>query len=113
MNYVSPFYRFGENRIDITTHKSSSVILCLSVVMETCVNFVATLWFLQAYQLWRIRVSEPLSSNGRLCSASLTAHFRRSGVMSQYLLHFQGRRWRRHVSPKHQLSFNGLRGFVS
>jgi hypothetical protein len=24
------------------------------------------------------------SSNGRLCGASLTAHFRRSGVMSQY-----------------------------
>jgi hypothetical protein len=28
--------------------------------------------------------SEPLSSNGRLCGASLTAHFRCSGVMSQY-----------------------------
>jgi hypothetical protein len=29
-------------------------------------------------------LSEPLSSSGRLCVASLTAHFRRSGIMSQY-----------------------------
>jgi hypothetical protein len=28
--------------------------------------------------------NKPLSSNGRLCGTSLTAHFRRSGVMSQY-----------------------------
>jgi hypothetical protein len=27
--------------------------------------------------------SEPLSSNGRLCGAFLTAHFQPSGVMSQ------------------------------
>jgi hypothetical protein len=26
---------------------------------------------------------EPLSSNGRVCSASLTAHFQRSGFMSK------------------------------
>jgi hypothetical protein len=28
--------------------------------------------------------TEPLSRNGRICGAFLTAHFRRSGVMSQY-----------------------------
>jgi hypothetical protein len=43
---------------------------------------------LQQLTIWsRVRwyaPSEPLSSNGRLCGASMTAQFRRSGVMSQY-----------------------------
>jgi hypothetical protein len=30
--------------------------LCLSFAVERCVNFVATLWILQAYPLLRIRV---------------------------------------------------------
>jgi hypothetical protein len=53
---LSPFYNFGANGIEITTCNSSSAIVCLSVAVETCVKFVATLWFLQAYPLPRIRV---------------------------------------------------------
>jgi hypothetical protein len=53
---MSPFYNFGASRIEITHCNSSSVILCLPDVAETCVNFVATLWFLQAYPLLRMRV---------------------------------------------------------
>jgi hypothetical protein len=84
INYVSPCYDFSANRMEITTSNRSSVILSLSVAVEMCVSFVATLWFLQVYPLPRMCFSEPLSSNGRLCGASLTAHFRRSSVTPQY-----------------------------
>jgi hypothetical protein len=50
LNYVSSLYNFGTNRTQITI---SHVIVCLSVAAETCVNFAATLWFLQAYPLLR------------------------------------------------------------
>jgi hypothetical protein len=54
INYVSFLYNFGANRIEITTPNGSSTIPCLSVAAETCVNSVATLWFLQAYPLlWK------------------------------------------------------------
>jgi hypothetical protein len=53
INYMSPFYNFGANRLDITTSNSSSIIPCPSVAAETCINFVATLWFPQAYPLLR------------------------------------------------------------
>jgi hypothetical protein len=46
---LSPFYNFGEDRIQVTTPNSSSIILCLSVVAETCVNFVAAVWFSRVY----------------------------------------------------------------
>jgi hypothetical protein len=48
-------YNFGENRIQITTPNGSSTIQYLSVATETCINFVATLWFPQAYPLPRER----------------------------------------------------------
>jgi hypothetical protein len=51
MNYVSPLYIFGANRIEITTSNSSSIIPYTSVAVETRGNFLATLWFPQAYPL--------------------------------------------------------------
>jgi hypothetical protein len=51
INYVSPLYNFGTNRIQMTTSNSSLIIPCLSVAAETCVNSVATVWFPQAYPL--------------------------------------------------------------
>jgi hypothetical protein len=56
-SHVSSLYNFGKEWIEITTSNSSSIIACSSVAAEMCFN-------------------EPLSSNGRLCGASLTA-FRR------------------------------------
>jgi hypothetical protein len=54
MNYTSIIYNFGANRIQITTSNSSPIVLCLSVAAETCVNFVANLWFPQACPLlWK------------------------------------------------------------
>jgi hypothetical protein len=55
---MSSFYDFGANRIEITTSDSSSLSLCLGlfVAVETRVNFVATLWFLQAYAVLRMHV---------------------------------------------------------
>jgi hypothetical protein len=44
------------NRIEITPSNSSSVILCLSVAVESYVNFVAMLWFLQAFLWLRIGI---------------------------------------------------------
>jgi hypothetical protein len=49
INYVSSLYNFRANWIQITTLNGSSIILCLSTAAETCVNSVATLWFLQTY----------------------------------------------------------------
>jgi hypothetical protein len=51
-----PLSNFGANRIEFITPENSSVILGLSVAVKTCVNFVATLWFLQTYPLPRILV---------------------------------------------------------
>jgi hypothetical protein len=48
----------GSNRIEITASKSSSFTVCLFVVPETCVNFVAMLRFLQASLSPWIRVLE-------------------------------------------------------
>jgi hypothetical protein len=62
---VSSLYNSEKDRIEITTPKTSSTVVCLFVAIEM--------------------FSGPLSSNGRLCGASLTAYFRRSGVMLQYL----------------------------
>jgi hypothetical protein len=54
INYISlPPYNFGANQIQVTTSNSSCVILCLSIALEMCVNFVPTLWFLQTYPLLR------------------------------------------------------------
>jgi hypothetical protein len=68
---VSSLYNFGANRIEITTSNSASIIL---VPIRCCRNVPR----------------EPLSNNGRLWRVSLTACFRRSGIMSQYseALHF-------------------------
>jgi hypothetical protein len=49
MNYVSSLCKFGMNQIEITISNSSSIILCLSVAVGTCVNFTATVWFLWVY----------------------------------------------------------------
>jgi hypothetical protein len=49
---VPPFYSFGMNLIEITISNSSSIILCLSIAAETCVNFVATVWFPNVYNFW-------------------------------------------------------------
>jgi hypothetical protein len=38
----------GTKRIEITI-SNSSIILCLSVAVETCINFVATFWFSRVY----------------------------------------------------------------
>jgi hypothetical protein len=46
VNYVSSLYNFGVNHLGITVSHSSSVILCLSVALGTCVNFIATVWLL-------------------------------------------------------------------
>jgi hypothetical protein len=70
MNHVSPFYNFGANRIQITTSNSS----CYCVLIRCCGNVP----------------SEPMPSNGRVCGTSLTAHFWRSGLMSQYYLSLKG-----------------------
>jgi hypothetical protein len=48
-NYVSSFYNFGTNGIEITTSNCSSIILCLSVLMGTCVNFFPKVWFSWVY----------------------------------------------------------------
>jgi hypothetical protein len=45
INYVSSLYNSVTNRTEITISNSSSIFLCLSVAAETCVNFVATVWF--------------------------------------------------------------------
>jgi hypothetical protein len=58
------FYNFRTNRIETTISNSSRY----SVLIRCCGNVPR----------------EPMSSNGRLCGASLTVHLRRSGVMSQY-----------------------------
>jgi hypothetical protein len=50
MNYVSSLCNFGEKRIEVTISNSSYIILCLSVAAETCVNFVATVWFFTSLQ---------------------------------------------------------------
>jgi hypothetical protein len=55
---VGCFCNFGAQRIEDTIRNNSFAILCLFVVAETFFDFVATLWFLQAYPLLRIRVSE-------------------------------------------------------
>jgi hypothetical protein len=55
INYVSSLYNCGANRIQIITSNSSPIISCLSVAAETSLNFVATLWLLQAYPLLRKR----------------------------------------------------------
>jgi hypothetical protein len=47
ISYVSFFYNFGANRIQITTPNGSCIILC--------VNSLTTLWFLQAHPLPRKR----------------------------------------------------------
>jgi hypothetical protein len=41
VNYVFSLYNFGVNRLGITVSHSSYVILCVSVTVGTCVNFVA------------------------------------------------------------------------
>jgi hypothetical protein len=51
-------------------------VFLFSVAAETCVNSIATLCGSVS--------SEPLPNNGCLCGGPLTAHFRRSGIMSQY-----------------------------
>jgi hypothetical protein len=53
---VGCFCNFVAHRIEDTIRNNSFAILCLFVVAEMFVNFVATLWFLQAYPLLRIRV---------------------------------------------------------
>jgi hypothetical protein len=55
MNELCVFlYNFEVNRIQTTTSNSPPIISCLSVATETCVNFVAMLWFPQAYPLlWK------------------------------------------------------------
>jgi hypothetical protein len=60
-SHVSSLYNFGKNRIEITTSNS-----CYCVFIRCCGHVS----------------SEPLSSNERLCGASLTAHFLRSGIKS-------------------------------
>jgi hypothetical protein len=61
------------------------LLLCAYSLPRKCVNFEATLWFPHAISCCGNVLSEPLSSNGRLCSASLTAELWRSGVMSHYV----------------------------
>jgi hypothetical protein len=46
---MSSPYNFWTNRIEITISNSFCIILCLSVAAETCVNFVATVWFSRVY----------------------------------------------------------------
>jgi hypothetical protein len=53
VNYVFSLYNFGVNRLGITVSHSSSVILCLSVAVGTCVNIVATVCFM----LWEVPTS--------------------------------------------------------
>jgi hypothetical protein len=65
--YLSPFYDFEENRILVTTSNNSVIILCLSVVAETCLAtcYPPTVWF--SHKLIRCRgyvFSKMLSSNG-------------------------------------------------
>jgi hypothetical protein len=77
INYVSPFYNFGEDRILVTASDSSSITLCLSVAAGTCDNFLATVWFPhKPIRCWG-NVSSEWISNSEL--------FRLSGVMSQYM----------------------------
>jgi hypothetical protein len=52
-SHVSSLCNFGENRIEIIISNNSSIIICLSVPAETCVYFIATLWFPQAYSFLR------------------------------------------------------------
>lgn len=57
------------------------VIVCLFVAAGTCLATHYT-----AMDDLENVFTKQLSSNGHLCGASLTAHFRHSGVMSQYSL---------------------------
>jgi hypothetical protein len=84
-SHMSSLYSFWKNRIEITTTKIFSIITCLSVAEETCVNFVATLCFHKPISCYGKVFSQPLSSNGSLCGTPLTANFRLSGVISHYI----------------------------
>jgi hypothetical protein len=54
IHYLSPLHNFGMHRVEINISNSSPVILFSFVAAETCVNFVTTLSFPQAYPLLRI-----------------------------------------------------------
>jgi hypothetical protein len=75
INYVSPFYNFRANWIEITTSNCSSSF-CVYPLQRKRVNFVAAVWFShKPIRCCGYVPSEPLPSNGL---------FRLSSVMSQY-----------------------------
>jgi hypothetical protein len=51
-SHVSSLYNFGKNRIEITTSNSSSIILCLFVVAETCIENRCLAMDVSAVLLW-------------------------------------------------------------
>jgi hypothetical protein len=88
---VSPFHKFGAKQTQMTTSSSSSIIPCPSVAAETCVNFVATLWFPQAYPLLRklaYRVLAQQQTSLRCFSNCTLPAFRRHVTLLSYSLLF-------------------------
>jgi hypothetical protein len=91
INYVSSLCNFRMSRIEITNTNSSSSILCLSVTAETCVNFIATVWFSRVYNFqfsypWKMCSVTGWFPRINLSTAThLSIRFLETTYMSHYL----------------------------
>jgi hypothetical protein len=81
---------FGTDRIEVTISNRSSIILCLSVVAETCVKFVAMFWVPRVYSFQFSYLWKRSSATGWFPRISLSAakhlpiRFLETAHMSQY-----------------------------
>jgi hypothetical protein len=81
INYVSPFHNFGANRILVTTSNSSSILVCLFVVLKQV--SISQQWsgFYKLICCIENIPSEPLSSNGVQASCHIMQKMAQKAVI--------------------------------